>query len=145
MVRLKPRTINVSGCCALFQFLNGSIKANKIVPQMKLHPSFNSSMVRLKPVELTKIALQVIGFNSSMVRLKPEDLPSQRQRYPRFNSSMVRLKLYLMFLLPHTYLSFNSSMVRLKLDPHPSIVQYCLLFQFLNGSIKAPDQPKESL
>jgi len=54
--------------------------------------NFNSTMVRLKAVEIDEISGFACYFNSTMVRLKDSRKQNSQQAIRHFNSTMVRLK-----------------------------------------------------
>ena len=72
MVRLKlSKVLSLVLSFIAFQFHYGSIKASKrkfLEGNRQFY--FNSTMVRLKPVDKCKKSLPTLNFNSTMVRLK---------------------------------------------------------------------------
>ncbi len=107
----RPRNDSVSK----FQFLNGSIKSEaQSIWRTWLTPFqfLNGSIKRW-------IFIAVIAVLTD------------------FNSSMVRLKVDSWFTMCISSKDFNSSMVRLKVQRRAPPCRFCLIFQFLNGSIKS--------
>ena len=119
-----------------FQFQHGTIKALLEFVFIYTPFSFNSNMVRLKPLSFRALRLPFKSFNSNMVRLKRTILKYYLLFCIRFNSNMVRLKLCCPSLQYRYCIRFNSNMVRLKLEKF-GYVTLILKFQFQHGTIKA--------
>ncbi len=98
--------------------------------------NFNSILVRLKPDELEKQALNRGDFNSILVRLKLKKLLLLAQVKFDFNSILVRLKLVKFKDNNLANQDFNSILVRLKLYASTTGI-FSIAFQFHLGSIKA--------
>ncbi len=103
-----------NGIVIIFQFLDGAIKSYGHANGWSSNYYFNSSMVRLKVIQIACTWFPFSNFNSSMVRLKDTFLSDGMSISFDFNSSMVRLKVPKWSVAQVNAAYFNSSMVRLK-------------------------------
>ena len=90
--------------------------------------------MRVKENQNIIIKTYVLSFNSSLVRVKALNLKVQNFTITRFNSSLVRVKVKKKFLEPDLELCFNSSLVRVKAGTLKYHLQYTFQFQFQFGA-----------
>ena len=122
------------------------------------HINFNSTVVRLKPVEATLYSERISHFNSTVVRLnlflilifllryiqfqfycsaiKTRLISQLLQHNSNFNSTVVRLKLCKRKDFRIYITDFNSTVVRLKPSLYPVSRVIILIFQFYCSAIK---------
>ena len=97
-------------------------------------------MVRLKVGDGLCLMTCRTTFNSTMVRLKELDVHARKVAVLSFNSTMVRLKDHPPSVSSEYLSSFNSTMVRLKASPS-SVPCVSPRFQFHYGTIKSLSAP----
>jgi len=144
----------------LFQFHTGSIKAQYRRAIAARLASFNSTLVRLKPLWMPRNftkkplfqfhtgsikaikanghAFPIRCFNSTLVRLKRVTATIKASNSGCFNSTLVRLKPTHQEAGTIQQFRFNSTLVRLKRRSQTYLLRPPGMFQFHTGSIKAP-------
>ena len=119
-----------------FQFQTGSIKSIPTKLIASVFRSFNSKLVRLKAMNMSRLHEMENRFNSKLVRLKA-DVWTTRSDNPttfQFQTGSIKSQGY-QTALNDLVLRFNSKLVRLKVTaPYSGLTTE--KFQFQTGSIK---------